>query len=85
MIYMLGNFHPSTVVDEIYGIMDDYEIATDVFNHGLCDAIADYLANHVHVEFNLCCSDWPNKEGGVCAVAFVENGYPQLVMFDYKY
>ena len=83
---MLGNFHPSLIADEIYDMMDSYEThGVDLFDHGLTDAIADYLANHAKVEFNLCCSDWPNEEGGVCAVAFVDGGYPQLVMFDYRY
>ena len=26
-----------------------------------------------------------NEEGGVCSVAFIDCGHPQLVMFDYKY
>lgn len=82
---MLGNFNPSTIVNNIYDMMDDYEIAPDVFDHCLCDAIADYLLNHAHVEYNLCCSDWPDKEGGVCAVALVDCGHPQLVVFDYQY
>lgn len=82
---MLGNFHPSTIVNDIYEILDDYEIKTDVFEHGATDAIADFLENKLHIEFNLCCSDWPNEEGGVCAVAFIDNGFPQLVVFDYEY
>ena len=46
--------------------------------------IAEWLGN-LHIEYQLCCSDWPNEEGGVCAVAFVEDTYPHLVIFDYKY
>lgn len=83
---MLGEFHASTIVNDIYDIMDDYETeGLDLYNFGVTDAIADYLTNYVKVEFQLACSEWPNEEGGVCSVAFVDHGHPQLVMFDYKY
>ena len=83
---MLGEFHASTIVNDIYSILDDYETeGVDLFNFGATDAIADYLTNYVKVEFQLACSEWPNEEGGVCSVAFVEGGHSQLVMFDYKY
>lgn len=82
---MLGNLNPSTIATKIYDIMDDYEIAIDVFDYGAVDAVVDYLTNHIHVEYNLACSDWPNEEGGVCAIAFIDAGHPQLVMFDYEY
>ena len=83
---MLGEFHASTIVNDIYDILEDYETeGLDLYNFGATDAIADYLTNHVKVEFQLACSEWPNEEGGVCSVAFVEGGHPHLVMFDYKY
>lgn len=83
---MLGEFHASTIVNDIYDILDDYETeGLDLYNFGATDAIADYLTNYVKVEFQLACSEWPNEEGGVCSVAFVEGGHPHLVMFDYKY
>lgn len=83
---MLGEFHASTIVNDIYDILDDYETeGLDLYNFGVTDAITDYLTNHIKVEFQLACSNWPNEEGGVCSVAFVEGGHPHLVMFDYKY
>ena len=83
---MLGNFNPSVIVNEIYAILDDYETeGLDLYNYGAVDAITDYLTNYAKVEYLLCCSEWPNEEGGACAVSFVENGHPQLVLFDYKY
>lgn len=83
---MLGNFNPSTIVNEIYSILDDYETeGIDLYNYNVTEAIADYLTNHLKIEYLLCCSEWPNEEGGVCSVAFVDHGHPQLVMFDYKY
>ena len=83
---MLGNFNPSAIVNEIYSILDDYETeGIDLYNYNVTEAIADYLTNHLKIEYLLCCSEWPNEEGGVCSVAFVDRGHPQLVMFDYKY
>ena len=83
---MLGEFHASAIVNKIYDILDDYETeGLDLYNFGATDAIVDYLANYVKVEYQLACSEWPNEEGGVCSVASVDCGHPQLVMFDYKY
>ena len=81
---MLGNFHPSRIENKIYDITEEFEIGCDLYQHAVTDKIAEWLSN-LHVEYQLCCSDWPNEEGGVCAVAFVEDGYPHLVVFDYKY
>jgi hypothetical protein len=82
---MLGNFNPSVIVNKIYDILEDYEVKTDVYNHEAVNEIADYFEHEWHIEYNLCCSDWPNEEGGVCGIAFVDCGHPQLVMFDYEY
>lgn len=83
---MLGHFNPSKIEDELYSIMDDYETeGTDLFNYGVTDAIADYLLNHAKVEYQLCCSNWPDETGGTCGVSWVENGHPHLILFDYKY
>lgn len=83
---MLGEFRPSEIYNEICDILDGYETeGNDLYNYGAVDAITDYLTNYAGVEYNLACSDWPNEEGGVCAVSFVEFGFPHLVMFDYKY
>lgn len=83
---MLGNFNPSTIVNEIYSILDDYETeGLDLYSYGATNAITDYLNNYAKVEYLLAYSEWPNEEGGICAVSFIENGHPQLVLFDYKY
>lgn len=83
---MLGNFNPSTTVNEIYTILDSYETeGLDLYNYGAVEAIIDFLTNYVRVEYLIDCSEWPNEEGGACAVSFVEDGHPQLVLFDYKY
>lgn len=83
---MLGNFNPSEIIDEIFTIMDDYETeGMGIYNYGVTDAIIDYLANYVKVEWLCNCSVWPNGEGGICSIGFVDNGHPQLVVFEYRY
>lgn len=82
---MLGNINPSVIVNKIYDILEDYEIKTDIYEHGVIDAIADYLGNHLKIEYLIYNSDWPNEEGGVCAISFIDSNHPQLVVFDYEY
>lgn len=80
-----SHFYPSYIEDEIYGIMEDYEVeGIDLYDEGVVSAIADFFACHPSVEFHLCCSPWPDETGGVCAISFVENNHPHLVVFDYK-
>lgn len=78
-------FHPSVIVNKIYDILEDYEVKTDVYDHEAVDEIAYYFENKWHIEYKLCRSEWPNEEGGVCAISFVDANHPQLVMFDYEY
>lgn len=88
---MIGHCRPSNLVDEIYNIMEDYETeGIDTYNYGVVDAITDYLTKHLVDEhrtdkYQLCCNPWPNMIGGCCSVVVVDNGYPFLIMFDYKY
>ena len=82
---MLNTFYPSAITTHIYDILEGYEIKTDVYESGAIDAIADYLDNYLKVEHQIYRSDWPNEEGGVCGVAFIDKDHPQLIMFDYKY
>lgn len=84
---MIGHCRPSHLVNEIYNIMEDYETeGIDTYNHGVVDAITDYLTNECHTDkYQLCYNPWPNMMGGCCSIAVVDNGYPFLIMFDYKY
>lgn len=82
---MLGHFNPSKIENELYSIMDDYETeGVDLFNPGVVDAITDYFINYANVEYQLCCSGWPDETGGVCSVSWIEAGHPHLLMLDYK-
>ena len=83
---MLGNFNPSYRVDDIFNLLEDYTAGIDIYKYEATDAVVDYLCKTAKTEYNLACSAWPNMEGGVCAISFLdENGHPQLVVFDYEY
>lgn len=78
-------FYHSVISNRIYELLDEYETeGLDLYNIAAVDVINNYL-HSIDVEHEIYTSDWPNKEGGVCGVAFVDGGHPQLVMFDYKY
>lgn len=81
---MKGNFHPSKIENQIYSLMEDYSIGTDVYSHKLTLKLVDWF-NSLGLEFQLECAIDEDAEGGVCAVAFVDEGYPHLIMFDYTY
>lgn len=81
---MLNTFHPSAIANNIYDILEDYAIKIDVYECKAIDAIINYF-NSINTEYRLYRSEWPNAEGGVCSVAFVDNSHPQLIMFDYEY
>lgn len=81
---MKGNFHPSKIENQIYSLMEDYSVGTDVYSHKLTLKLVDWF-NSLGLEFQLECAIDEDAEGGVCAVAFVDEGYPHLIMFDYKY
>ena len=84
---MVGNysFTPSEIEDEIYEMMDDYMVGMDIYEYGLIDAIIDYFCNHIpSVQWRLCYTPWPDIEGGVCSVAWIEDGNIQMITFDYK-
>ena len=78
-------FYPSKLVDEIYGIMDDYDLNFDTYQIGVIDAIIDFLKNYAKVEYNYSCLDSdPFAPRGFCAFSFIdENGHPQVIHFEY--
>ena len=82
---MYGTFHPSIIESRIEEIMDFHAIGIDLYDSELADKIIDYLSNTLKIDFQILHSDWPDETGGTCAVAFIDDGHPHLVMFDYKY
>ena len=82
---MLGNFNPSHILNEIYDILEEYEISPDIYYSSVVEKITDYLNDKTHGEFVLECDDYPDERGGHCAAAFNDNGHPQLGFFEYEY
>ena len=84
---MLGtDWRPSKIENEIYGILEDYEVGIDLYQEGATGAVSDYLAYHCPEhkgQWQLGCSAWPNETGGVCAVSWIEDGTIHSIMFDY--
>ena len=72
---------------EVYSILDGYETeGCDLYNYGAISAIGNYFKSRRPQTKWVCdISEWPNEEGGVCAVSFIDSGHPQLILFDYKY
>lgn len=83
---MLGSgFHPSEIENQIYEMMDDYIVGSDIYEEGLVDAVIDYFMDYYPTdEWKLACSPWSDMSGGVCAVSWIENGHCHMVMFDYR-
>lgn len=84
---MIGNyvFHPSKIEDEIYKLMDNFAVGSDTYSENLVGEIAIFLQEHYPVvEWQCGCSEWPNCEGGVCYISWIENGHLHMLGFDYK-
>lgn len=77
-------FYPSKLVDEIYSIMDGFDLNFDTYHIDVFDAIIDFL-NDVKVEYNYSILDSdPYDNRGFCAFSFIdENGHPQVIHFEY--
>lgn len=84
---MTGHSRPSYLVNEIYNIMEDYETeGIDTYDYRVINAIIDYLTNECHTDkYQMSYNVWPNMIGGYCSIAVVDNDYPFLIAFDYKY
>ena len=84
----VGNcgFHPSIVEDKIYDLMaeEQYVVASDAYTDQLFAAVNEMFTEEFpHIEWQAFCSEWPNMTGGVATFAWVENGHPHLVGWDY--
>ena len=82
---MLGtNWRPSAIEDKIYDMMEGHEAGVEVYEEALTDLISDYLTkNFPGMEWNLGCSPWPNMDGGVCFICWIEEGHLHSIVFDY--
>ena len=83
---MIGDiFRPSEIEDEIYNILEDYILGSDLYEYNATNSISDYLGNYEKIPYQMCCSPVSILNGtGICSVAWCENGFPKLVVFEYK-
>lgn len=75
------------VMAEVYSILEDYETeGCDLYNYGALNAITNYFNKmHPRMRWISDVSEWPNEEGGTCAIAWSIGAIPHMVMFDFKY
>lgn len=83
---MLGTvWRPSKIEDEIYGILEDYEVGTNLYEYDATNAAADFLCNYYPtIQWQLGCSEWPDYSGGSCFISWIENDHLHTIGFDYK-
>lgn len=83
---MLDNYYPSKIINQVYDLMDEYAYGLDIYLRGLIDALINFFDKELpNVQWTYECSTFPDEEGGVCAFCWVEDGHPQMVIFDYTY
>lgn len=76
---MLNNFgfHPSKIEDEIYDVIEPFEVGVDRYEAEAVDAIVDFFYNNYsHIKYTY----WAGSSG--FCIAFVDDGYPHMISFD---
>ena len=76
-------FYPSEIKNDIYDIMDEYLAGSDLYEEDLIDVICKFFEDN-NIEFQYEVAIWPDCYGGSCAFAWIENGHPQMEMFDWR-
>ena len=83
---MANTFYPSKIINQLYDIMDAYAWGVDRYLYELVYALEDsFKKNWPDIQWKWARSEFPDEEGGVCAFCWVEDGHPQMIMFDYTY
>lgn len=80
---MLGKFNPSYILCDIYDIMLDREIRMGVYDKKLFNEIIDFLESK-NVEYLACVTERDCDWQLTASIAFVEDGHPQLIVYDYE-
>lgn len=88
---MIGHNHSSIILNNIYQIMDEHETkGMDLFDSTLLDEIINYLTQK-NIKYQAVCSEYRESadseygEYNTAAISFIDNGFPYLVMYAYKY
>lgn len=84
---MIGSgkgFVPSKIENEIYDLIEEYEIGLDRYEKEVSDEIMNYFSCKKDIQWQLDCAEWPDMTGGVCYVSFIENNVLHMLKFEYK-
>lgn len=76
---MMNNFgfHRSKIENEIYDVIEPFEVGVDVYEEEVVGAITDFFYNNYsHIKYTYWCGS-----AGFC-MAFVDDGYPHMITFD---
>ena len=82
---MIGTeWRPSHIENDLYDIMENYEIGFDLYEEGAVEEISEYFTRKANIQWQLGCSELPDMTGGSCFVSFVDNGTLHMIGFDYR-
>jgi hypothetical protein len=82
---MIGHNRPSKILNELYNILEEYEVNLDTYAFGAFSAVEDYLKHSAYIPYQAHFQPWDNGFGGCYSIAFVEDGFPFLLTFEMTY
>lgn len=75
---MIGTaWKPSKIENDLYDIMEHYEMGFDTYEYTVIDEIISYFEARPSVQWQLDCSE------GTTHIAFVDNGTLHMITFEY--
>lgn len=82
---MLGTnvFYPSKIEDEIYDLMVDFAVGSDIYAEELIKVVIEYLGDHA-TEWRVGCTKYSNGTEGTCYLSWIENGHLHAIDFEYR-
>lgn len=81
-----GKWRPSIIEDQLLDILEEHAKGCDIYDETATDSIINFMAKYFpNITFKLGCSEWPNQNGGVCCISWIEpdDNYLGSLMFDY--
>lgn len=82
---MIGTkWAPSTIENDLYNIMEEYQIGIELYEYDVVDKVSDYLSQKFNIQWQLGCTEWQDMTGGVCYISFIDNSILHMLGFDYR-
>lgn len=83
---MLGTnvFYPSKIEDEIYDLMIDFAVGSDIYDEKFIKVAIEYLGDHATEWHAGCTERYPNGTEGTCYLSWIENGHLHAIDFEYR-